>query len=256
MTQHLYICMHDLVFGCIFRISGRSKQIGESEPSVSHRKMRMWAGWRMVSVQIAGDWLHMPTKLAEEQFLMTCYGRTEHAHFNDQLQNSNQPMLRFLEIKLFILIQDAYKFVHMIIIHGGNPQVNIPITQFSLMAMFLKTIVKQHSQDIDFDTVEIHNISNTKGSLILPFDRHIHFLLVSNHSLTSKNEYHVFHFYNRIIEYITLGISFFFFPISTILWELIQIAGHINSLLPFISELYLLYRCTTVCLTIHPLKDT
>lgn len=50
---------------------------------MSQRKMRMWAGWRMVSVQIAGDWLHMPSELAEEQFLLTRYGRTEHAHFDD-----------------------------------------------------------------------------------------------------------------------------------------------------------------------------
>ena len=86
--------MRDLVFGCIFRISGRSKYSGESEPSVSQRKMRMWAAWRMVSVPMVGDRLHMPSKRAEGQFLLTGYGRTEHAHFDDSLQNSSQPMLR------------------------------------------------------------------------------------------------------------------------------------------------------------------
>lgn len=50
---------------------------------MSQRKMRMWAGWGMVSVQIAGDWLHMPSGLAEEQFLLTGCGRAEHAHFDD-----------------------------------------------------------------------------------------------------------------------------------------------------------------------------
>lgn len=37
----------------------------------------------------AEDLLHVPIELAEEQLPLTAYGRTEHVHFEDQLQDSD-----------------------------------------------------------------------------------------------------------------------------------------------------------------------